>query len=167
MATQMLAFSKLAASAWGTSVSSARQVYAVVIRSVLAYAAPNWYDMGGELKGLSRTLTPVQNKCLWIVSGAYKAILTRYLESEMAVLSLDLYFDKWVADFKDRIELSGMVRLLRTAGAKAAELVTRHRRSHRRRRRGIAEPTTRDQRSQAVRNWKGTERDIKKIMIDK
>jgi hypothetical protein len=56
---QMLALSKLAASAWGTSVSSARQVYAVVIRSVLAYAAPNWHDMRGGLKKLSRTLTPV------------------------------------------------------------------------------------------------------------
>jgi hypothetical protein len=59
MATQMLAFSKLAASAWGTSVFSARQMYAVVIRSVLAYAAPSWHDMGDGLKGLSRALTPV------------------------------------------------------------------------------------------------------------
>jgi hypothetical protein len=41
MAIQMLAFSKLAASAWGTSVPDARQVYAMVIRSVLVYAAPS------------------------------------------------------------------------------------------------------------------------------
>jgi hypothetical protein len=59
MAIQMLAFSKLAASAWGTSVFSARQVYAVVIRSVLAYAAPSWHDIRDELKELSKTLTPV------------------------------------------------------------------------------------------------------------
>jgi hypothetical protein len=59
MATQMLAFSKLAAFAWGTSVSSARQVYAVVIRSVLAYAAPSWHDIRNELKEFSRTLTSV------------------------------------------------------------------------------------------------------------
>jgi hypothetical protein len=140
----MLAFSKLAAFAWGTSVPSARQMYAVVIRSVLAYAAPSWHDVGDGLKGLSRALTPVQNKCLQIVSGAYKATLTRYLESEMAVLPLDLYFDKWVANFKDRIKLSGIARLLRAAGARAAELATGHRRSRRRRRRGVAEPTTRD-----------------------
>jgi hypothetical protein len=100
--------------------------------------------MGDGLKGLSRALTPVQNKCLRIVSGAYKATPTRYLESEMAVPPLDLYFDKWVADFEDRIKLSGMARLLRAAGARAAELAIRHRRSRRRRRRGIAEPTTRD-----------------------
>jgi hypothetical protein len=59
MATQMLAFSKLAAFAWGTSVFSARQVYVVVICSVLAYAAPNWHNMGDELKGFSKILTPI------------------------------------------------------------------------------------------------------------
>jgi hypothetical protein len=47
MKTQMLAFSKLAASAWGTSVPKARQVYAVIIRSVLAYGAPSWQEIGG------------------------------------------------------------------------------------------------------------------------
>jgi hypothetical protein len=78
------------------------------------------------------------------VSGAYKATLTRYLESEMAVLSLDLYFDKWVADFKNRIKLSGIARLLRAIGARAEKLAIRHRRSRRRKRRGVAEPTTRD-----------------------
>jgi hypothetical protein len=59
MVIQMLAFSKLAASAWGTSVFSARQVYAVIIRSVLAYAAPSWHNIRDELKKLSKTLTPV------------------------------------------------------------------------------------------------------------
>jgi hypothetical protein len=56
IATQMLAFSKLTASAWGTSVPSARQIYAVIIRSVLAYAAPSWHEIGGGLKKLSKTL---------------------------------------------------------------------------------------------------------------
>jgi hypothetical protein len=94
MVTQMLAFSKLAAFAWETSVSSARQMYAMVIRSVLAYAAPSWHNIEDGLKRFSRTLTPVQNKCLRIVSGAYKTTPTRYLKSEMAVPSLNLYFDK-------------------------------------------------------------------------
>jgi hypothetical protein len=59
IATQMLAFSKLAASAWGTSVPSARQVYAVVICSVLVYAALNWHEIGKGLKKLSKTFIPV------------------------------------------------------------------------------------------------------------
>jgi hypothetical protein len=41
MATQMLALSKLAALAWDTGVPKARQIYAMVIRNVLAYNAPN------------------------------------------------------------------------------------------------------------------------------
>jgi hypothetical protein len=54
------------------------------------------------------------------MSGAYKAISTRYLESEMAMPPLDLYFDKWVADFESRIAVSGMAQLLRQVGARAA-----------------------------------------------
>jgi hypothetical protein len=53
----MLAFSKLAVLTWGTSVPSAKQVYAMVIRNMLAYAAPNWHEIRGNLKKLSKTLT--------------------------------------------------------------------------------------------------------------
>jgi hypothetical protein len=101
------------------------------------------------------------------VSGAYKAILTRYLESEMAVLSLDLYFDKWVADFENRIKLSEIARLLRAASARVTELATGHRRSRKHKRRGIAELTPRDQKSQIMRNWKTPKKNTEKIMIDK
>jgi hypothetical protein len=96
----------------------------MVIRSVLAYAAPSWHEIKRGLKKLSKTLILVQNKCLRIVSGAYKAIPARYLESKIAILLLDLYFDKWVTDFKDCTEISGIARLLRAASAKAAELAT-------------------------------------------
>jgi hypothetical protein len=116
----MLAFSKLAASAWGISVPRARQVYAVVIRSVLAYGAFSWHKIGEGLKGLSKALTLTQNKYLQIMSGAYKIIPIRYLESEMAIPPLDLYFNKWVADFESRIAISGMAQLLRQIGARAA-----------------------------------------------
>jgi hypothetical protein len=109
MKTQTLAFRKLAASAWGTSVPKARQIYAVVIRSVLAYGLVAWHDMGEGLKGSSKLLTLIQNECLRIISGAYKIILARYFESEMAVPLFDLYLNKWVADFEYcicRIDLS-------------------------------------------------------------
>jgi hypothetical protein len=55
MATQMLAFSKLAVLAWETSVPSARQVYAVIIRSVLAYVAPNWHEIRGGLEEIKQS----------------------------------------------------------------------------------------------------------------
>jgi hypothetical protein len=54
MATQMLAFSKLAASAWGISVPNAKQVYAMVIRSVLAYITLSWHEIGKSLRKLSK-----------------------------------------------------------------------------------------------------------------
>jgi hypothetical protein len=104
--------------------------------------------MGEGLKKPSKLLTPTQNGCLRIVSGAYKAIPARYFESEMAVPPFDLYLNKWIADFKHRIEASGMSQLLRAAGAKAAEMVAGRRRQHRR---GAPELTSRDQRIQAVR----------------
>jgi hypothetical protein len=110
----------------------------VVIRSVLAYIAPNWHEIGEGLKKLSKTLILIQNKCLQIISGAYKIIPARYLELEMVIPPLDLYFDKWVADFKDRTEVSGMVKLLRAAGAKAAELATGRPGNRSRRRRAAA-----------------------------
>jgi hypothetical protein len=46
----------------------------------------------------------------------------------MAVTPFDLYLNKWVADFKHRIEASGISQLLLAAGAKAAEMVAGHRR---------------------------------------
>jgi hypothetical protein len=97
MATQMLAFSKLIALAWGTSVPRPRQIYAVVIRSVLAYNALNWHKIGEGLKELLKVITLTQNKCLRIMSDAYKATPIRYLESEIAIPPLDFYFDKWMA----------------------------------------------------------------------
>jgi hypothetical protein len=68
----------------------------------------------------------------------------------MAILPLDLYFDKWVANFEDRTEVSEIAKLLRAAGAKAAELAINRPENRSRRRRAIAAQTTRDKRSQAV-----------------
>jgi hypothetical protein len=51
----MLAFSKLAALVWGTSVPNAKQVYTVLIRNVLAYTALNWHEIREGLKKLSKT----------------------------------------------------------------------------------------------------------------
>jgi hypothetical protein len=132
-------------------VPSARQIYAIVIRSILAYAAPSWHEIKKGLKKLSKTLTLVQNKCLRIISGAYKAILARYLKLEIAIPLLDLYFDKWVANFKNCTEISGIAKLLRAAGAKATKLATNKPENRSRRRRAIITQTTRDKRFQTIR----------------
>jgi hypothetical protein len=98
------------------------------------------------------------------MSGAYKATPIRYLESEMAIPPLDLYFDKWVADFENRVALSGISQLLREAGARAAEMAAG---SRRRRRPRQARQTLRESRAQAVSAWIGGNRDTEDTMLCK
>jgi hypothetical protein len=80
---------------------------------------------------LSGVATLTQNKYLRIISGVYKAILICYLKSKMAILSLNFYFDKWVADFENRVAISGISQLLREAGARAAEMAAGSRKRRR------------------------------------
>jgi hypothetical protein len=56
---------------------------------------------------LGKTFTLTQNKGLYVVSGAYKIILARYLKLEIAIWPLNLYFDKWVVDFEHGIVILG------------------------------------------------------------
>jgi hypothetical protein len=135
----------------------------VVIRSVLAYESIAWHDISENLKKSSKLLILIQNECLRIMSGAYKATPARYFESKMAVPLLDLYLDKWVADFEHCIEASGISQLLRAAGARAAEMIAGHQLQHKRR---APELTSRDQRIQAVRRWMGTKKDTEKVMLE-
>jgi hypothetical protein len=55
----MLAFSKLAILIWEISVPSAKQIYAMVIRSILAYAAPSWHKIKRGLKKLSKAFNSI------------------------------------------------------------------------------------------------------------
>jgi hypothetical protein len=80
----------------------------------------------------------------------------------MAIPPLNLYFNKWVAEFENRIFLSGMSQLLSNAGAKAAELAAERRRARR-----PPRPTTRKLRIQAVRQWKRASMDNDDILLDK
>jgi hypothetical protein len=85
----------------------------------------------------------------------------------MAIPLLDLYFDKWVANFENRTEVFGIAKLLRAAGAKIAELATNRPGNQSRRRRAAAAQTTRDKRSQAIRKWKNSGRNNENIIINK
>jgi hypothetical protein len=136
----------------------------MVIRSVLAYKAPNWHKIGKNLKNLSKALILTQNKCLRIISGAYKATPTRYLQSEMAMPPLDLYFDKWVADFESRIAVSGMAQLLRQMGARAAQMAAGSRKKGRRKQ---AKQLLRNSKAQAAANWVGGNKNTKNTILRK
>jgi hypothetical protein len=85
----------------------------------------------------------------------------------MAVLPLNLYFDKWVANFENRTEVSEIAGLLRAAGAKAAKLATNRPENRSQRRRAIIAQIMRDKKSQAVRKWKNPGRNNENIMVNK
>src|SRR3979411_2737943 len=57
-------------------------------------------------RGLAAKLQLVQNKCLRVVAGAYKATPIRALETETHTPLLDLYLDGRLASFRDRLASS-------------------------------------------------------------
>jgi retron-type reverse transcriptase len=112
-ATQQFALTRLAASAWGCTLLRAREIYTKVIRSAVAYGAGVWhYPSEQRVKGIARKLATMQSQCLRVVAGAYRATPVRFLEVETATPPLDLYLNKWVADFERRLERTGKGELI-------------------------------------------------------
>ena len=99
MQRQTRALTGIAASTWGCSLQRAREVYIKVIRSAIAYGAIAYYTLtkpGEPAKGIARELAVTQSAYLRVVTGAYKATPTHYLEAEVNVLPLDLYLNQRV-----------------------------------------------------------------------
>jgi hypothetical protein len=116
MATQTYALTRLAAKTWGCSLARAREIYTKVIRSAIAYGASAYHaptEQEGAPRGIAVALELIQNDCLRVVTGAYKATPIRHLESEASCPPIDLYLNKRVADFEARIKETGKDRLLR------------------------------------------------------
>jgi hypothetical protein len=72
----MASLSRLTTSVYGSSYAKSRQIYQQIILPAMTYAAQVWYSPKGtgikarvKLKSLER----IQNKCLRIITGAYKA----------------------------------------------------------------------------------------------
>ena len=97
---QCRALTGIAASTWGCSLARAREVYTKVIRTALDYEAPAFHtptEPRGNPKGVARILAKQQSQCLRTVLGAYRATPTAQLETEAAVLPLDIYLNSRVA----------------------------------------------------------------------
>ena len=52
---------------------------------------------------MAAKLELIQNKCLRVVAGAYRATLVHSLEIETFTLLIDLYLDSRLAAFQDRL----------------------------------------------------------------
>ena len=140
-ATQQFALTRLAVSAWGCSLLRAREIYTKVIRSAIAYSAGIWHHPTEQkIQGIARNLATTQSQCLRIVCGAYCATPVRFLEAETATPPLDLYLNKWVADFERRLERTGKGNLIRAICNQVAVRLQQCRQPQYRRRRTAAEP---------------------------
>jgi hypothetical protein len=87
---------RLTKSTWGATFAKARQIYAAVVRPVLAYGCPVWFSLGDERANRNRLIYPlqtVQNKCLRTITGAYKTTNVQVLEHEASVPPLDLHLE--------------------------------------------------------------------------
>jgi hypothetical protein len=105
---QMGALIRTTASTWGASFLRARQVYSAVVRPAIAYGAAVWHTpiKGPKevAQGMAAKLERIQNKCLRVVAGAYKATPIRSLEVETFTPPIDLYLDGRLAAFQKRLE---------------------------------------------------------------
>ena len=114
--TQIGALVRTTASTWGASFLRARQVYSAVVRPALAYGAVVWHTPtkgpNGKVQGLAAKLEKIQNKCLRVVAGAYRATPIRSLETETFTPPIDLYLDSRLATFQKRLENSEVGRVI-------------------------------------------------------
>src|SRR6266516_8162521 len=106
LSTQRFALTRLVANTWGLGLIRARELYIKVVRSIIAYGASAYHQptlVGGKPRGLAIRLEKEQNGCLQVVAGAYKATPIRNLEVETLVPPLDLYLNKRLAEFENRL----------------------------------------------------------------
>jgi hypothetical protein len=114
-ASHMASITRLTKSTWGAIFAKARQIYAAVVRPVLAYGCPIWFSLGDERANRDRLIYPlqkVQNKCLRTITGAHKTTNVQVLEHEASVSPLDLH-----------LEMLAINHVLRTEGSAGNQTV--------------------------------------------
>ena len=97
MSTQTLALTKLTKSTWGASFANARHIYSAIIRPAWTYGSSVWFHPEGTKeakKKIVQKMAVIQNKCLRVIAGAYKATSIPVLEAETFVPPPDLYLKR-------------------------------------------------------------------------
>ena len=103
--------SRTSYSTWGFPVLTSRLVYTAILRSLLSYTVGIWFNPLRKSSNIS-SLSTLQNKCLRLIGGAFKATPSFLLESELFLLPLDLYFKFRTACFLSSIQTSSLKILL-------------------------------------------------------
>ena len=92
------ALSRTTYSTWGLPVLTACYVYTTTLRSLLSYVVEVWFNPQKKPSNIS-SLSTFQNKYLRTIGGVFQATPIFLLESELFLLSLDLYFKLRTACF--------------------------------------------------------------------
>lgn len=84
----------LKSSTWRISFAKARQLYTMVVQLAIIYAVSVWYKLEKILrycKKLLKEIQKLQNKCVRVVAGAYKATNAKTLENEIKIMLINIY----------------------------------------------------------------------------
>ena len=99
MVTQERGLTCLSASTWGARLQKSRTVYQAVVKPAITYAAAIWHapkGTPGHKSAPTQQLQLIQNRCLRVVSGAYKATPVPVLESEVFMPPIELALNQVV-----------------------------------------------------------------------
>ena len=126
MTTYANALTRLTGSTWGFPLIQGRQVYNAIVRPAMTYGAIAWHQPTADGRKATRGITPklevIQNKCLRVISGAFRATPVRALETLTFTPPLDLALSARVAAYRERTRETGLEQLI----LKACSKVRRH-----------------------------------------
>jgi hypothetical protein len=118
MAKQTLALTRTTASTWGATFLKARHVYKAVIRPTMVFGHAVWHDPDKKSPSYAshqQQLKVIQNKCLRVVTGAYKATPTQVLEAEAGIPPIEIYLNQLQAQTRKRLSDSNQTRIIQEA----------------------------------------------------
>lgn len=107
---------KIATSTWRASFTRARHVYLAVIRPAITYGSTVWYAPAGTKdarKDMAGKLEIMQNRCLRIVAGAYKATPIEVLQAETMLPPMQVHLDQLQAKARSRLKINGQAAFIR------------------------------------------------------
>ena len=109
MVEQSMALTKISTSTWGATFTKARQVYSAVVRPVMTYGSTVWHMPKEVKKSKTSTskLSVMQNNCLRIITGAFKATPIPVLEAETYIAPIDVHLDTLQAQARHRLRAGG------------------------------------------------------------
>ena len=119
MTRQTMALTKIAASTWGATLLRARHVYTAVIRPAMSHGSIAWHmpaEARKKAKVESRSkLEVIQNKCLRVIAGAYKATPIEILQAETHIPPLTQHLDRLQTKTRSRISNSEQEKIIKQA----------------------------------------------------